>query len=91
MAPQEGWLALKLLEKSRPGGKISQKSFFISIPRKIVRRATERNRIRRVIREAIRLQPLPIAEEKVYLFQVRARPEKVGLETAKQALKECFE
>ncbi|MBI3252435.1 MAG: ribonuclease P protein component [Candidatus Omnitrophica bacterium] len=86
MVPQEFWLALKLLDRDAAGVKRSRKPFLISIPRKVVPLATARNRIRRVLREAIRAEGLPPGGNGVYLFQVKNRPEKVDLETARRAL-----
>lgn len=50
----------------------------ILIPKKIARRATRRNRLRRLIKEAIRLKYSP-AVDKIYLLKAWKDPGDVGL------------
>ena len=84
----ERWLSLRVSEEKPPESKARKPLFLISIPKKIVRLAVRRNRIRRVLREALRDRLL--VEEKVYLFKVLRSPENVDLESARQAIHEIF-
>ena len=59
---------------------------FISIPKKIVRHAVKRNRIRRVLREAFRGRDFGMG--KTHVFKVTRFPESVDLAMAKKALNE---
>lgn len=85
MLVEESWLSLRISES---GVKNLEKSpvFFISVPRKIVRLATERNRIKRLIREAVRLNPEFKSAGKVLYFSVRKKPKRPNLEDVKKQL-----
>jgi ribonuclease P protein component len=80
----ERWLSLTLSERpARP-------LFLISIPKKIVRKAVRRNRIRRVLREALRQEPVSSPGAKTHVFKVLRSPENVSLHVAKQAIHELL-
>ena len=86
----ERWLSLRVSEEKDPESKAGKPLFLISIPKKIVRLAVRRNRIKRVLREALRNRPLA-GENKVYLFKVMRSPERVDLESARLAVHELFD
>ncbi len=75
----ERWLSLTVSKL------VSSKTVHISVPKRIVKQAVVRNRIRRVLREALRLEPY-FREEKVYTLKVLRLPKSVSLDTAKKAL-----
>jgi len=75
----ERWLSLTV------SNLVSSKAVYISIPKRIVKRAVARNRVRRVLREAVRLDPF-FREEKVYILKVLRLPKTVDLPMAKKAI-----
>ena len=83
----ERWLSLTVSPAS--AGKKARSGYFISIPKKIVRLAVRRNRIRRVLREALRAHG-GLEAGKIHLFKVTCAPEDVGLAMAKKALHELL-
>ena len=85
----ERWLSLRVSEEEHPESKPRKSLFLISIPKKVVRLAVHRNRIRRVLREALRNKPF-FEENKTYLFKVLRSPEGVNLESARVAVHELF-
>ena len=85
----ERWLSLRVSEEKTPENKARKSLFLISIPKKIVRLAVRRNRIRRVLREALRGKSF-FEENKIYLFKVFRSPEEVDLESARVAVREIF-
>lgn len=78
------WLSLTVSEAKNPEKNGAKKAFFISVPKKIVARAVRRNRLKRVLREALRGLVLPPG--KAHVFRVMRSPEKVNLQTAQEAL-----
>lgn len=79
------WLSLRV--SASPEGKEAESPrFFISVPRKIVRLATERNRIKRLVREAVRLDPGFKAGGKVFYFSVRKKPVRPNLQDVRKEL-----
>ena len=86
----ERWLSLKVSEEKDPERKAGKPLFLISVPKKVVRLAVRRNRIRRVLREVLRHRPFS-TENKTYLLKVLRSPEKVDLESAKVAVHELFD
>ena len=76
----EPWLSLTVLAgKSR---------FLISIPKKVVRQAHRRNRIKRVLREALRQEP-PLTAQ-THVFKVFRSPKSMDLYIARQAVHELL-
>lgn len=81
------WLSLKV-QNARPSKtRPAQGRVFISVPKRVVRLAVERNRIRRVLREAIRLGGY-FASDKVVWLRVLEKPALTSLRQADEALKE---
>ena len=85
----ERWLSLTVLDRKNPENRGKTPPFFISVPKKIVRRAVRRNRIKRVLREALRHETL-LQDGKTYTFKVVKAPETVDLKVAKQAVHELL-
>ena len=69
------WLCLKISRKldSKPGPE--KVSVFISVPKRVVALATQRNRIKRLIREAVRQDLFFGSREKAYFFRVTRAPD----------------
>lgn len=59
------------------------------MPKKVVKLATRRNRLRRLIKEALRLE-FSLKKEKVYTFRVMKNPGEIGLSQAKEAMHEIW-
>ena len=57
----------------------------IVIPKKIAKLATRRNRLRRLIKEALRLEFQP-AKEKLYVFRALKDPGEIGLAQTKETI-----
>jgi len=79
--PGDHWLYLKISDTvSGPANKAAKTSprVLISVPKKLVRLATERNRLKRLVREAVRKDAF-FKAPRVYYFRVLARPTKPGL------------
>jgi len=83
------WLALTVSKEKSPINKLRKAPFFISVPKKIVRQAVLRNRIKRVLREALRSKPF-FEQNKVYFFKVLSFPTKVSLASAQLMVDEVF-
>ena len=91
----ERWLSLKVLESPSLSARRVAKAkpysadparVYISIPKRTVKLAVTRNRVRRVLREAVRLDAF-FLDGKVYLLKVLRLPDSVDFQTAKKALK----
>jgi ribonuclease P protein component len=61
----------------------------ISIPKKVVKQAVRRNRIKRVLREALKEERI-LERDKTHVFKVLRSPEGVNLQMAKQAVRELL-
>ena len=59
----------------------------ILVSKRLVRQASARNRIRRVLREAVRLDA-GLSQDKAYFLKVVKRPASVNLRSAQAMLKE---
>jgi ribonuclease P protein component len=86
----ERWLSLTVSQEKWSAGRTKKPLFLISIPKKIVRQAVRRNRIKRVLREVLRNKPF-FEKTKVYVFKVLRSPETVNLESARQIIDELFQ
>ena len=89
----ERWLSLSVSEGKYPNTIGARRPFFISVPKKVVNKAVHRNRIKRVLREALRHEALLQAllpPGKVHIFRVMRAPEGVDLKMAKQAVHELL-
>ena len=82
------WLSLTVSEVKNPKKNKTPRAFFISVPKKVVAKAVRRNRLKRVLREALRRAVLPGG--KVHIFKVMRVPETVNLKTAQEALHELL-
>ena len=69
--PQSGWLSLKVMEAT---GRAAAPRLQISVPKRLVRLATRRNRLKRLIREAWRLDPSSKSSGVVYAFRLENLP-----------------
>jgi len=89
---QNNWLSLKISESPRPNNGLKKALVFISIPKKVIRLATRRNRLRRLIREGLRRGGFITGKNKVYSIRVASDPPKtIGFESVKATLKELFQ
>ena len=86
MPPEESWLSCEVSEKDARQPRSVKPSIFISIPKKAVHLATDRNRIRRLIREATRKNSYFKGQDKVYLFRVLKAPLKPRLSQVQELL-----
>lgn len=92
MGSAAGWLSLKIIDRRTPppGGTARPLSpryrLLISVPKKSVRLATQRNRIKRLIREAVRLDGLFGEADRTYLLKVQRDPGGIGLDQTRQQL-----
>ena len=77
----EHWLSLTVFKTSSS----ETPSVFISIPKRAVKLAVKRNRIKRVLREAVRLDPF-FDKTKIYRLKVNQMPVKIDLKEARKAL-----
>jgi ribonuclease P protein component len=75
------WLSLTVL-KSSPSDK---PRVLISVPKRAVKLAVRRNRLKRVLREAVRRDPF-FNQERTYRLQVHEWPQNVDLKSAQKTL-----
>ena len=85
----ERWLSLTVSEGKNPDMSATRGLFFISVPKKVVNKAVRRNRIKRVLREALRHE-VQLPAGKVHVFRVMRAPEGVDLKMAKQVVHELL-
>lgn len=90
--PQQGqsktsWLRLEISGIAGPP-KTGAKNLLFSIPKQAVKKAVFRNRLRRLIREAVRKDLFFSDKEKIYRFKVSAMPDGINLERTKQKISE---
>lgn len=85
---QQEWLSLKILDGSGDSIKTAKRrqSVLISIPKKVVPLAVCRNRIKRLLREALRDPSIPKANQNCFLFRVRSVPTSLNLWVVKEAV-----
>ena len=81
----ERWLSLTVLESHSSDTNPKKARVHISIPKRTVKLAVTRNRMKRVLREAVRLDPF-FGNHKIYRLKVRGLPQKVDLEAARRIL-----
>ncbi len=87
MPLEDSWLSFEVSEKDPRKPRSAKPLIFISIPKKVVHLATDRNRIKRLIREAVRENSCFKDQSKVYLFRVLKTPLKPRLSQVKELLK----
>ena len=63
-----------------------KQSFFVSVPKRIVKLATQRNRIKRLVREAVRKDPYFDRQGFVFELKVTAAPKAPGLSEVKDLI-----
>ena len=90
MPPEDSWLSFEVSEKDPRKTRSAKPSIFISIPKKAVHLATDRNRIKRLIREASREYLGLMDQHKVYLFRVLKAPLKPSLRQVQELLKKMY-
>ena len=93
------WLSLKIQEQlvpalpvpaCRPGkGSRGTPLLFVSIPKKTVRLATQRNRLKRLVREAFRIENR-LDPGKAYFFRVMQNPGDLGLKEVKKEMSQLI-
>ena len=86
----ERWLSLKILESSLSQNQSKKACIHISVPKRAVKLAVTRNRIKRVLREAVRRDPF-FERAGIYRLQVRQLPQKVDLSSARAILEELHD
>ena len=74
MPPQGHWLSLRVSDKKISQGHADKHALLISIPKKNVRLATQRNRLKRLLREAVRGDDFFKDPGKVYHFKIGSPP-----------------
>ena len=79
MVLEENWLSLKVLPKTPA-------RLLISVPKKVVPLATQRNRLKRLIRETVRLDRYFDKQPGVYHFRVGRFPGPLGLEEVRRVV-----
>lgn len=77
----ERWLSLTVL--NNPSSETPR--VYISVPKRAVKLAVKRNRIKRVLREAVRLDPF-FGKTKIYRLRVSEMPRQIDLKEAQKAL-----
>ena len=86
MPSGDPWLSLKVSDKVTLGDKVLKPGLFISVPKKVVSLATKRNRLKRLIREAVRVEGRFQKRDQVYYFRVREWPGEIGLSDVKKMI-----
>ena len=95
------WLSLKIQDKLKFGndsvvgaGLKHAPTLLISVPKKIVHLAVQRNRLKRLIREAFRKAVgagfKPAHTGKTYLFRVTEDPGDLGLKEVQEAMSQSL-
>lgn len=81
------WLLLKTQLKDMTRRNARGASLFFVIPKKTVRLATQRNRIKRLIREAVRGEERFNDASRSYWFRVVEKPEVLDFHEVKEAIR----
>ena len=81
----ERWLSLTVLEPPSPEMNPKKARVHISIPKRAVKLAVTRNRLKRLLREAVRRDPF-FGRVSVYRLKVHQLPEKLDLAAAQRTL-----
>jgi RNase P protein component len=85
--PAGDWLALKRVPVPAAGAPASGKpAVYISVPKRSVRLATKRNRIKRLLREAVRRDGRFTVPGHTYHFRVARPPREDGLEAVSRSV-----
>jgi len=81
----ESWLSLAVSGKDNSVKAFDKALFFIAVPKKVVSRATARNRVKRLIREAVRGDVF-FEANKIYAFKVRSVPKNLDLRAVQKTI-----
>ena len=81
----EHWLSLTVLESPSSKTNPRKARVLISIPKRTVKLAVWRNRLKRVLREAVRRDPF-FVRDRIYRLKVNELPKKMDLDAARRAL-----
>ena len=81
----ERWLTLTVLSSPRSETNPRKAQVQISIPKRTVKLAVTRNRVKRVLREAVRSDPF-FGTGKVYRLKVNELPKDLDLAAARRTL-----
>ncbi len=81
------WLSLKVSEKVILKDRVLKPGFYVSVPKKVVPLATRRNRLKRLLREAVRGDAYFGNNTKVYYFRIHRWPGDLGLADVKEKIK----
>ena len=77
----ERWLSLKVQDVLQEETQSRKPRIYISVPKRVVKSAVRRNRIRRVLKEAVRHDAF-FKTPKIYWLRVLATPAEVNLKEA---------
>lgn len=83
------WLALKVTDAAKTPDAAPKGAVFISVPKKVVRLATRRNRLKRLLREATRSKA--VKSRRTLLFRVTRFPGDIGLAEASSAVERLLD
>ena len=84
------WLSLEILDAIQVSPKSPKKNpVRFVIPKKKIHLAVRRNRLRRLIKEAVRAD-ISLADKKMYIFRVKRDPGSIGLKEVKEAVKAAW-
>ena len=80
------WLTLKIFPRQTSEKRSVKPSWLFSVPKKIIKQAVRRNRIKRLLREAIREDDYFSDMDKAYFFSVKKAPGRMMLVDVKHAV-----
>ncbi len=81
----EHWLSLTVSDLPSSDTPPPKTRLYISVPKRIVQRAVVRNRLKRVLREAVKRDPF-FGQDRIFRLKVRALPAKINLAGAIKSL-----
>ena len=91
MPANDNWLTLKVSHSSLSKPQESKEAvLMISVPKRIVKLAVHRNRLRRLIREATRNKDVFRESNKVYHFYVQKAPANASLGSVQKMIQELL-
>ena len=81
----EHWLSLTVLDSPLSVSALSRTKVHISVPKAVVKLAVARNRLKRVLREAVKRDSF-FRNDRSYRLKVKRSPRTVDLKTAQKGL-----
>ena len=81
----ERWLSLTVSQPVSSEAGLRKARVLISVPKRTVKLAVTRNRLKRILREAIRRDPF-FMDDKIYLLKVRRLPQTMDLHAVRRTL-----